>query len=40
MQKITNLEIKNFNSICDQTIDDWQIIDISIGYPNVAINII
>ncbi len=36
MQKITNIEIKNFKSIRGQTIDGCKRINVFIGYPNVG----
>ncbi len=36
MQKITNIEIKNFKSIRHQKIDDCRRINVFIGYPNVG----
>ncbi|MGF2413915.1 MAG: AAA family ATPase, partial [Ferruginibacter sp.] len=36
MQKIDNIEIKNFKSIRDAKINDCSRVNIFIGYPNVG----
>lgn len=36
MQKITNIEIKNFKSIRHQKIDDCRRVNVFVGYPNVG----